>query len=538
MKRSISEEKNILVPLIFKHKDKILFKWNSKWNTYNFIGGKINEEENQIEDTVKRKIKEETGFVINRDCTYKKLSEKFLFTQNSLKDNKKWYHICHPYQLICLKEMEELYKILDGKNKELIEESKENPPPKQMLEWFSIAELSGAKPVNDYVNVLETSEGIRIAGAIVDILWNINSHIDIISENPVENSLEDISDSYDDILIKLIREGITIGTSERVLEMVDAIRKAVEDTFERPVMLLGEPGSGKSRIARAIHNISGRPGEFVSDTLSGVNDENFQCILFGYAPGSFSGALEKGADGILKNADGGTVFLDEITTIKKDSQSIFLKTLGLDFFEGATNLSFYRYGGRGTENQTEIHTNIRLISATNQNPVCHGNTITFHGFRDDLTSRLTDHIIEVPSLKELKGDRYFIVDFLLKKFTDNMPEKETENDSKKNRKDKKSSKNNNINVNKKRILMNLFNNRNIDDEDVKDFKLTLEMKDDVKELIFDGRYELSWNYRSLISIMAGAVHNAVKEHKIAKNQKEMTVEIEKNHLPVFKKMER
>ena len=520
------EEKQVWVPLIFKYNDKILLKWNSDWETYNFLGGKFDSTQDKaVEDTVERRLEKELGFEINIHCTFKKLSDKFRFIQLSpRREDKKCFYICYAYQIISLKSFDEIEKIIKEKNKKLLknlkEEKKKLPPnKKETLKWFSIDELSQAEQLDDTGNILILPDKkTKIAGALIHILWNINKTEELSEkENLIKYTLSNIPDSFNDILIKLRKEGVMLGISRRSLQLAKEIEEAVNDPFERPVMLIGPTGAGKSRIAKVIHNLSKR-GEnrdkFASATLTGINDENFQCTLFGYVKGAYTGAKEKGDEGLLFNNNGGTVFLDEVTTIKEDSQAIFLNTLGRDFFQGSTNYTFYRYGGSGLEEEKR-YANVRFISATNEEPQIKANKITFPGFREDLTSRLADHLIIIPSIKELEEDWIFIIDSLLKKFTDNP------------------SKSNEVNVSKKRILASLFNNPLISDDTLKDFELNLKMDNKTKKLLFDGRYDLSWNFRTLIQILTQAITNAIKDIKIKEDEKSKVIYIREKDLPDY-----
>jgi len=82
------------VPLFIKHKDKFLFKWNEDWNTYNLTGGLVKPgDENKIEKTVERKMRDETCLIYKEDFTFRALSEKFRFIQYSLDQKKEQYFV-------------------------------------------------------------------------------------------------------------------------------------------------------------------------------------------------------------------------------------------------------------------------------------------------------------------------------------------------------------------------------------------------------------------------------------------------------------
>jgi DNA-binding NtrC family response regulator len=93
-----------------------------------------------------------------------------------------------------------------------------------------------------------------------------------------------------------------------------------------PTLILGETGSGKELIARAIHEVSGLTGEFVAVDISGLDDTLFSDTLFGHTRGAFTGA-DSGRSGLLEKARGGTIFLDEIGDLSEVSQVKLLRLL-------------------------------------------------------------------------------------------------------------------------------------------------------------------------------------------------------------------
>src|SRR5690606_26474000 len=121
------------------------------------------------------------------------------------------------------------------------------------------------------------------------------------------------------------------------------------------VLILGESGTGKSILAKAIHeNSKYKDKPFIHVNCGAIPDTLLESELFGYEKGAFTGARSEGKKGLFELADGGTLFLDEIGDIP---QSLQVKLL-----EAIQEKSFYRVGG--TE---RITVNIRIISATNKN---------------------------------------------------------------------------------------------------------------------------------------------------------------------------
>ena len=120
------------------------------------------------------------------------------------------------------------------------------------------------------------------------------------------------------------------------------------------IVLGGETGTGKEVLARAIHRLSGRPGEFVATNCAALPATLVESELFGYEAGAFTGAERKGRKGKIEQADGGTLFFDEVGDMPAEVQVKLLRVL--------QDGSFQRVGGN------EIRrSDFRLISASNRN---------------------------------------------------------------------------------------------------------------------------------------------------------------------------
>ncbi len=158
-------------------------------------------------------------------------------------------------------------------------------------------------------------------------------------------------------------------------------------TSRNPVLITGESGVGKEVIAHAIHRTSGLSGEFVALNVAGLDDQMFSDTLFGHKKGAFTGASE-GRDGLLKKAENGTIFLDEIGDLSMEMQ---LKLLRL-----VQEKEYYRLGSDAL-----IKTNARVIAATNRN---FKKMIAEGKFRHDLYHRLSSHEFAIPPLRERTDD--------------------------------------------------------------------------------------------------------------------------------------
>ena len=165
-----------------------------------------------------------------------------------------------------------------------------------------------------------------------------------------------------------------------------------------PVLITGETGVGKELIARAIHRLSGRKGEFVPVNVAGVDDNLFSDTLFGHKRGAFTGA-ERDRKGLIEQASGGTLFLDEIGDLSIESQVKLLRLLQ----EG-------RYYPIGSD--MPKLTDARIVVATNKDIEQMQQT---GQFRKDLYYRLQAHHIHLPPLRERIDDVSLLVEHFLEK---------------------------------------------------------------------------------------------------------------------------
>lgn len=163
-----------------------------------------------------------------------------------------------------------------------------------------------------------------------------------------------------------------------------------------PVLITGETGTGKELIARAVHEVSGRKGEFVPVNVAGLDDTMFSDALFGHSKGAFTGAYSN-RSGFIAKAKGGTLFLDEIGDLQELSQVKLLRLL--------QEKTYYPLGS-----DLSIKTNCRVVCATNRNLK---QLIRERTFRKDFYYRLLAHKIDVPSLKERKEDIPLLLDTFL-----------------------------------------------------------------------------------------------------------------------------
>jgi len=177
-----------------------------------------------------------------------------------------------------------------------------------------------------------------------------------------------------------------IGRSPALLQALGELERVSQS--QATVLLLGESGTGKELFARAVHLASGRHDQpFIKVNCSAIPDTLFESELFGYERGAFTGANTARA-GWFEQANGGTIFLDEIGELPLAMQSKLLRTLQ----EG----TLVRLGGT-----REQKVNVRLVAATNRDLA---RDVQVGQFRQDLYYRLNVIPIRLPSLRERRED--------------------------------------------------------------------------------------------------------------------------------------
>jgi formate hydrogenlyase transcriptional activator len=173
------------------------------------------------------------------------------------------------------------------------------------------------------------------------------------------------------------------------------------------VLILGETGTGKELIARAIHRLSSRRGgSFIKLNCAAIPTGLLESELFGHEKGAFTGAIRQKV-GRLELADGGTLFLDEVGDIPLELQPKLLRVLEDQEFE--------RLGGIRT-----IKVNIRLLAATNRDLA---QCVSTREFRSDLYYRLHVFPIRMPALRERDKDVTLLVRYFVQKFARSMHKK-------------------------------------------------------------------------------------------------------------------
>ena len=164
------------------------------------------------------------------------------------------------------------------------------------------------------------------------------------------------------------------------------------------VLITGETGVGKEMVAKSIHELSDRKGNFVAVNVAGLDDNVFSDTLFGHAKGAFTGA-ERIRSGLVEEASGGTLFLDEIGELSTASQVKLLRLL---------QEKEYLPLGQDKIKKSDV----RILVATNEDL---WNLQNAGKFRKDLNYRFRTHHINLPPLRERMDDMPLLVDHFLGK---------------------------------------------------------------------------------------------------------------------------
>ncbi|MEN3005365.1 sigma-54 interaction domain-containing protein [Dehalobacterium formicoaceticum] len=193
--------------------------------------------------------------------------------------------------------------------------------------------------------------------------------------------------SFDDIL----------GVSHGISRSIEVARLAAQS--DSPVFIYGETGTGKEMFAQSIHSESDRSNKpLVSINCAAIPENLLEGIIFGTLKGVFTGAADR--KGLFEEADGGTIFLDEINSMPIALQSKLLRVL--------EERKVRRLGGK-----EEIPVDVRIISCSNVPPQ---QAITENQIRNDLYYRLAVINIEIPPLRERREDIQVLTQFFVGKF--------------------------------------------------------------------------------------------------------------------------
>jgi PAS domain S-box-containing protein len=235
---------------------------------------------------------------------------------------------------------------------------------------------------------------------------------DITDQKKAETGRDQAIEELEALKVELERENISlkqiiqadhgfteiIGESDGLLYVLQRIQQVAKT--DATVLIMGETGTGKELVAQAIHRESDRcDNPFIRVNCAAIPAELVESELFGHEPGAFTSAVNL-RRGKFELAEGGTIFLDEISEMPLDIQAKLLNVLQEKEFE--------RVGGSQT-----IQANVRVISATNRDLE---NEIAEGRFRADLFYRLNVYPITIPPLRARKGDIPLLINHFISVF--------------------------------------------------------------------------------------------------------------------------
>jgi DNA-binding NtrC family response regulator len=226
---------------------------------------------------------------------------------------------------------------------------------------------------------------------VIAVLRNAIERRRLVTENrALRDQLRSETHRFDEI----------IGGSSKIRAVYELITRAAPS--RATVLIQGESGTGKELVARAFHRRSARADKpFVTVNSGNLPPDLLESNLFGHVKGAFTGAVAP-KRGLFEAADKGTIFFDEIGNVPMDTQVKLLRVL--------QEREFMRLGGVDT-----IKVDVRIIAATNANL---RELVRDGRFREDLYYRLKVIPLELPSLRERKGDIPLLVQHFLDKFSD------------------------------------------------------------------------------------------------------------------------
>ena len=228
-------------------------------------------------------------------------------------------------------------------------------------------------------------------GRIVMVVTNVRDMTDFYALQEKFEATEALTQKYYSE-IQFVRRQVLdsadlIAVDRRMLEVLSMVDRVA--AMDATVLLLGETGAGKEKIAKYIYKSSPRKGErFLTVNCGAIAPNLIESELFGYARGAFTGANKEGKPGLFEIADKGTVFLDEIGELPLDMQVKLLWVL--------QEQQVTRVGGTET-----IPINVRILAATNRDLEA---MVKAKTFREDLYYRLNVVPITIPPLRERRDD--------------------------------------------------------------------------------------------------------------------------------------
>ncbi len=351
------------------------------------------------------------GIITNnnlRDSFYLKVDEIFNLQNNILDNIHEAVCICDINGIVTYwnKSSEKLYKV---KAKDIVglkvTEHFNNPLiPKVLKEGKAIENIRHEpmrgksvilsvipiyNPKKEMVAVVSTDRDVTEVVSLSRRLESANAKVEMLSNAYNKEIANNYSFSY------------IGGKSKKIIEAINLCQKVAPSSAS--VLITGESGTGKEVFAKAIHEASGRNGQFVAINCSAIPENLLESELFGYVEGAFTGATKQGRMGMFEFANNGTLFLDEIGDMPLGMQSKLLRVLQ----DGV----IYKLGSG-----KPVYTNTRIIAATNKDLK---KSIKEETFRNDLFYRLAIVQVELPPLRERKEDIKDLINLFISQVSKN-----------------------------------------------------------------------------------------------------------------------
>jgi two-component system response regulator HydG len=272
---------------------------------------------------------------------------------------------------------------------------------------FAVLEEARSRYPNGHVIMLtgHGSREIAVEAMQAGASYYIEKPVDLIElRTKVAKCLEDHDKdlAYEDMRSQLDRsyglEGI-IGRDPKMVRVLDVLRQIAPTNAS--VLILGESGTGKELVARALHKYSPRRAKpFVAVNCGGLSEGTIESELFGHVKGAFTGALAD-REGKFEYANEGTIFLDEVGEMPASTQVKLLRVI--------EDREVARLGANKVRK-----VDVRVLAATNADL---SERVREGTFRQDLYYRLKVVTIEIPPLRERRGDIKLLVDHFLEQFS-------------------------------------------------------------------------------------------------------------------------